>query len=241
MRKILSTLSFATLIAVQANAQNISFSPEIGLTYNTISHTVNAEKRTTGYQFGFRTGCMADFQFGGHFSLNPGVILNLNNGGNSYAEGHSYTGSNIPTSFSDDRTYHLHYLSVPVYLVYKTYNDYNEPHWMFGIGPSANFAIGGRYKQEYKEVSHGRTSVQRYNYSMPFGNNARFDRARGFDLGANVFIGYQMSSGFYFKAQYGLGLLNIAPQGNANNSLRNSGASVSVGFKWLTIRKNPWS
>lgn len=240
MKKLLTSLSIATVLATQVNAQDIVFSPEVGLMYSTISHSINAENRETSYQLGFRTGCMADFQFGSHFSLNPGLVLNLNRGGQSYAEGSSYTGSNIPTNYTDDRTYRFHYLSVPVFLVYKTYNDYNEPHWEFGIGPAANFAIAGRYIQEFNETVRGNTSRQKYDYSMPYGNNQRFDRARGFDLSLNAIMGYQFSSGFYVRAQYGLGLLNIAPQGNANNSMRNSGFSLSLGFNWLKITSNPW-
>ncbi len=238
--KKFSIIAIATVLASQVSAQEISISPELGLTYNGISQKINAESRNATYQFGARVGAMVDFQFGNYFSINPGLLFNINNGGQTYGEGFYYTGSNIPASFHDERTYRFHYLSLPLFFVLKTKNDYNDPHAFFGIGPSANFAIAGQYKQEYRDVVNGRTSVQNNSYSMPYGNNVRFDRARPFDLWANAFVGYQTSFGLYFKAQYGMGLLNLAPQGDANNYIRNSNFGVSVGYKIVARKQYSW-
>lgn len=230
----------ASIVGTAAQAQEISINPELGLTYNGLWQSIDAEARTVNWQFGTRIGAVVDMQFGDHFSLQPGLMINYNSGANTFGERYFYTGSNIPASSHDDRTYKMHYLSLPVFAVYKTKNEYNDPHAFFGIGPSFNFAIAGQYDQEYREVVNGRASVQNYSYSMPYGNNQRFDRARRFDIWANAFVGYQTSFGLYFKAQYGIGLLNIAPNGDANNFLRNTNVGITLGYNIVVKKQYAW-
>lgn len=240
MKKIIYSLSLLTLFGTSAKAQELSINPEVGLTYNGLMQTINGEKRDMSYQFGMRIGAMLDYQFNDHFSLNPGVIFSINSGGNTYGEKYFYSGSNIPSSYHDDRTYHMHYVQVPVYLMFKTNNEYNDGHGIFGIGPTANIAFAGQYEQEYKDVMNGRVSVQNRSYSMPYGDNIRNDRARRFDLWGSVFAGYQTNFGLYFKAQYSIGLLNIAPSGDANNVMRNSSFGLTLGYKFKLRSQNSW-
>jgi hypothetical protein len=241
MKKSISIISLALISAIQANAQKTSYSAEVGLSYNTISHKINGEHRNTGYQFGYNIGGMADFQFNDRFAVNTGLFLNMNNGGTSEGSGNAYTGSNIPTSYSDTRTYKFHYLSIPALFVYKTDNSYNQSHFFFGLGGSVNFAIAGKYEQIYTETIHGRSSIQNTSSSMPYGKNVRFDRARGFDISTSAMIGYHSSRAWYFKAQYNQGLFNLAPNADGNNNIRNSGVSLSVGLKLFTAKRYAWS
>lgn len=240
MKKLFTALALSSIGFATAQAQEISINPELSLTYNGLWQGIDAEARTINYQFGTRVGALVDFQFGDHFSVSPGLMFNYNSGANTYGERYFYTGSNIPASSHDDRTYKMHYLSLPVFAIYKTKNEYNDPHAFFGIGPSFNFAIAGKFEQEYKEVVNGRSSVQNYSYNMPYGDNLRFDRARPFDIWANAFAGFQTSFGMYFKAQYGIGLLNIAPQGDANNYLRNSSFAFTVGYNIVVKKQYAW-
>jgi len=240
MKKIFYSVILLATVGYSAKAQEISINPEIGATYNGVMQKINGEKRDATYQVGMRLGAMVDYQFNDNMSISPGLIFSVNTGGNTKGEGHYYTGSNIPSSFHDSRTYHMHYLQVPVFFVYKTTNEYNDAHGIFGIGPTANFGIAGKYEQEYQDVTNGRVSLQKRDESFPYGNNARFDRARRFDLWGSVFAGYQTAFGLYFKVQYGIGLLNIAPAGDANNVLRNSSFGLTLGYKFKVKSANPW-
>lgn len=229
MKKILSIVALLGLGAT-AVAQDIKVGPEIGATYNTMWQKLNGDSRETNYQFGFRVGGVADFQFNEYFSIQPGLFLSVNNGTESYYERFYKTGSGLPTSEKDRRNYQVTYLQLPVYALYKTGKEYDDPHFFVGIGPSFNLAVGGTFKQEYTTALNGVDIPKRYDYSMPFGNDRVRDRMRRFDLSANITAGYEMPFGLFFRAYYGLGLLNVAPSGNSDNCFRNSGGGLSVGF-----------
>jgi hypothetical protein len=229
MKKFLSIVSLLAL-GTAALAQDIKVGPEVGVTYNTMSQKLNGTSRETNYQFGFRIGGVADFQINEYFSVQPGLFLSVNNGTESYYERFFKTGSGLPSSEHDRRNYKITYLQLPVYALYKTGKEYDDPHFFVGIGPSFNLGIGGTFKQEYTTTLNGVDVPKRYEYGMPFGNDRIDDKIRRFDLSANVTLGYEMPFGLYFRAFYGLGLLNVAPSGNSDNCFRNSGGGLSIGF-----------
>src|SRR5690606_10576384 len=110
----------------------------------------------------------------------------------------------------------------------------DDHHFFFGIGPSFNYAISGNFKQEYTNTLNGKSLVKRYDYTLPIGYDKVNDKLRPFDISANVTIGYEMPAGLFFRAYYGLGLLNVAPGGDSDNCFRNSGGGLSIGFLFKT-------
>lgn len=229
MKKILSIVTLLGL-GTATFAQGIKVGPEAGVTLVTMSQKLNDASRQTDYQVGFRIGGTADFQFNEYFSIQPGAFLSINNGTESYYERNFKSGSGVPTSQRDRRNYSVTYIQVPVYALYKTGKEYDDPHFFVGIGPSFNFAVGGRFKQEYSNVLNGIGTPTRYDYSIPVGNDRVKDKIRLFDISANATVGYELPIGLYFRAYYGIGLLNVAPGGNSENCFRNSGGGISVGF-----------
>jgi len=231
-----------TLLGISgiAGAQDIKVGPEIGANYVTMSQKLNGESRETNYQLGFRIGGVADFQFNEYFSLQPGLFLSVNNGTESYYERFYKSGSGMPASDKDRRNYGITYLQLPVYALYKTGKEYDDPHFFFGVGPSFNYGIGGNFKQEFTSTLNGIERPARTDESISFGNSRTKDQLRPFDISANVTIGYELPLGLYFRAFYGLGLLNVAPDGNSNNRFRNSGGGISVGFLFRTSSGPRW-
>lgn len=233
MNKILSIIALSAAGAT-ATAQDIKVGPEIGANYVTMSHKLNGVSHETNYQVGFKAGGVVDFQCNEFFSLQPGLFLSVNNGTESFHERFYQTGSGMPASEKDRRNYQITYVQLPVYAMYKTGKEYDDPHFFIGIGPSFNYGVGGRFKQEFTSTLNGVDVPKRYDYAIPFGNDRVKDRLRPFDISANVTIGYEMPSGLFFRAFYGLGLLNVAPGGNSDNCFRNSGGGLSVGFLFNT-------
>lgn len=233
MKRILSIVSLLAL-GTAAMAQDIKVGPELGANYVTLSQKLNGKSRETNYQVGFKIGATADFQFNEYFSVQPSLFLSVNNGTESYYERSFKTGAGIPASEHDRRNYAVTYLQLPVYALYKTGKEFDDPHFFFGIGPSFNYAIGGRYRQEYVSRLNGVDIPHRTDYTLPFGTDRTKDAMRRFDISANVTVGYETPFGLFFKAFYGLGLLNVAPSGNSDNCMRNSGGGLSVGFFFKT-------
>jgi hypothetical protein len=239
MKKILSICTLLGM-GIMSHAQDIKVGPELGATLVTMSQKINGESRETNYQVGFKVGGVADFQFNDNFSVQPGLFLSLNNGTESYHERFYKTGSGVPASETDRRNYSVTYLQLPVYAMFKTGKEFDDPHVFFGIGPSFNYAIEGRYKQEFISTLNGVDIPNRYDYSLPFGNDRVQDRMRRFDISANVTVGYETPFGLYFRAYYGLGLLNVAPSGNSDNAYRHSGGGLSIGFLFKTSDRPHW-
>jgi hypothetical protein len=239
MKKFLSIITFIGLGA-SAMAQTIKVGPEVGATYVTMSQKLNGASRETNYQLGFKVGGIVDIQLNDYFSLQPGLFISANNGTESKYERFYKSGAGLPTSDYDRRNYQTTYIQIPVYALYKTGKEFDDPHFFFGIGPYFAYGIGGRFKQDYTNTLNGVDITKRYDYTMPFGNDRTKDKLRPFDLGANVTIGYESPMGLLFRAYYGIGFLNIAPSGNSDNCFRNQGGGLSIGFLFKTSNRPHW-
>lgn len=236
MKKILSIIGLLSLGSA-ALAQDIKVGPEVGATLNTMSQTVNGNDYSTNYQLGWKVGGTVDIQFNQSFSLQTGLSLSMNNGTESRYEQFYKTGAGIPSSETDLRNYSITYLQLPIYALFKTGPEFDDPHFFFGVGPSFNVGVGGRLKREYTYTTNGVDRPTPYDNSVNFGNDRVNDDLRRFDLSANATLGYEMPSGLFFRAYYGIGILNLAPEGGANNAFRNSGGGISVGFFFNVTNK----
>jgi len=229
MKQILSMIALAALGSA-AMAQDIKIAPEIGATINTMSQTIEGTDYNTTYQLGFRAGAVMEYQFTQNFSLEPGVFVSFNNGTESNHTRNYSTEAGVPASSIDRRNYSVTYLQVPVYALFKTGVEYDDPHFFFGIGPSFNLGIGGRFRQDYSTTLNGIGRPQKYDDAIDFGDSRTKDQIRRFDISANATIGYELPMGLFFRAYYGVGLLNVAPGSEHDNSFRNSGGGISIGF-----------
>ncbi len=238
MNKFISTIVFMGLGWTASAQPIIKVGPELGVNFATMSQKIQGDVRETNYQLGFRFGGTVDYQFKDEYSLQAGLILSAKNGSESYFEQSSYTGAGTPISYSDRRSYSVTYLQLPIYALYKTGKEYDDPHFFFGVGPYFGLAVGGRFQQEYSTTLNGVQRPQRYDYSIPIGNKGNLDKIRPFDFGANVTVGYESTFGLIFRAHYGLGFLNLTPEGDRNNRFRNQGGGLSVGFLFHTVRQS---
>lgn len=239
MKTTIRTLALL-LLGAPAFAQNIKIGPELGGIYTTMSQKIDGESRETNFQFGARAGVAADFQICDNFSIQSGLFLSFNNGTESNYMKSYRLGSGQPASERDERNYSITYLQMPIYAVYKTGVEFDDPHFFFGIGPSINYAVGGRYKEVSTHTLNGQSLPNRYDYALPLGYDAHTDKLRPFDIGANATVGYEAPSGWFVRAHYSLGLLNIAPGGNADNVSRTMGGGLSVGFLFKAVNKPRW-
>ncbi|MFT4060952.1 MAG: porin family protein [Edaphocola sp.] len=239
MKQIISTLSLCGLV-LSATAQDIKIGPEVGGTVNTMWQKIGGYTRDTKYQLGFKTGGIVDFGITEHFSVQPGLFASFNHGTESNYQRSYKEGSGTPASETDKRNYAITYLQLPVYAVYKTGKEFDDPHIWFGIGPSFNYGIGGRFKQDYVKYLNGVGSSSPKDEAISYGDNQYRDQVRPLDVWANATIAYELPVGLYIRGWYGIGLLNVAPGADANNSLRNSGGGISVGFLFNATHRHSW-
>lgn len=114
--------------------------------------------------------------------------------------------------------YAFNSLEIPLNFVYR---PDNKAGFFAGAGPVLGYNLSG------KEKAHDESEA------IEFGTEA--GKIKRFDLGANALVGYQLSNGVFFSANYTLGFTNW------NNvetpTWRNNMLAVSVGYFFNKAKK----
>ncbi len=107
----------------------------------------------------------------------------------------------------------INYLEIPINVAYKL-----PVNGLFVYaGPYLGYALSGT-----TEVSGSSTS-------MTFGNDSS-NNAKKMDVGLNIGVGYNLPMHLFVRAQYGMGLSNLQPKGDADNMIKNKVFGISVGY-----------
>ncbi|HLR37451.1 MAG TPA: porin family protein [Chitinophagaceae bacterium] len=101
----------------------------------------------------------------------------------------------------------LNYITLPVDFLFKPEMPNGSGSWIVGVGPYFGYGISGS--------------------NDAFKND---DALKRFDVGANVQLGYEMARGLNFVLNADLGLINIAKNGDSDNSIKNTSFGVTVGY-----------
>jgi hypothetical protein len=111
----------------------------------------------------------------------------------------------------------LSYIEVPLNLVYKPVLGTGK--LIAGFGPYVAYGIGGKYKSGDFEQD------------IEFGSGEE-DDLKPLDMGANLLFGYELASKLSVQMNVQLGLLNLVPEGDSDNSIKNTGFGVSLGYRF---------
>jgi hypothetical protein len=201
MKKVVTLCSIVCL-ALGAKAQT-SFGPMLGLNLSNANTKVFGDKIDTKMKIGFHVGAIANIAIGDHFSIMPGVL-------------YSGKGAKIDDV---DATASLNYIEVPINVAYW-FGQPDGGRFFIQAGPYLGYCLGGKAKIDGMDDE-----------TFKIGNDEMEDDFKALDFGVNLGLGYKLPMGLFAKAQYGLGLANILPGGDSDNSWKNSNISISVG--WL--------
>ena len=135
-----------------------------------------------------------------------------------FAPGLQYSSKGTKAEFSEysEKTV-LNYLEVPLNLVYKPL--LGSGNLIVNFGPYLGYGIGGKYKSDEADED------------IEFGSDAE-DDFKPFDMGANIGFGYMLGGGLSVKFNAQLGLINILPEGDSDNLIKNNGFGLSVGYRF---------
>lgn len=209
----------------------ILFGPEVGITGNLL------QQRAYGYEYystptvGARVGFIADFPLSSHFSLQPSLAFVLSDGGRTNLKRHFKTGAGLPTTVTDERSYHANVIHAPIMFSYRTNATLNGHQFTFGIGPYASVAVGGRFIQDYTTILNGDERPNRYNRRLKKGDVVGEDDLRYWDYGASAAVGMELNSGLNVKVYYNYGIANRAPGTNTSqNDYRSMSAALTLSY-----------
>jgi len=133
-----------------------------------------------------------------------------------FAPGLQFSTKGTNVDFVDTKAV-LNYFEVPLNLVYKPL--LGDGNLIVNFGPYLGYAISGKYKNDIADTD------------IEFGSDDT-DKYKPFDMGANIGFGYMLGGGLSVKFNAQLGLINILPEGDSDNLIKNNGFGLSVGYRF---------
>jgi hypothetical protein len=211
---IASLLMFSVTLAM---SQDMDRRIRFGVTGGVNFQNLNGNDRdgsTLDYSVitGFNLGVNTLIPIAPEFHFQPGLLFTTKGARND-----------APTP---DITYRLSYIELPLNLVYR--GLLGTGFVLIGFGPYAAYAVGGRVMEG--DASRDITFTSTVAAGEPL-TNYYFRR---FDLGGNLFLGYELGMGLVFQLNTQLGMIRINPEDNRfpDLSMKNTGFGFAVGYRF---------
>ena len=167
----------------------------------------SGDKLENDMLLGFHGGVNVQIPIAPEFYFQPGLMFATKGAKNTYTI--------LGAEFTDEIK--INYIEMPLNLVYK--GALGNGFVMLGFGPYLAYGIGG------KQVFEGK--------SITFERGVDYN---AFDAGANIFAGYELSSGLFLQLDTQFGMLNINPEDenslNDQSTAKNTGFGLSLGYRF---------
>ena len=213
---------------------------EAGASMNTFIDHYQGATSNTNFKAGFHVGGLADILLTDHVYLQPGLRYSMKGGQIETTWTSNITGGTQEIKMKDKLT--LHYIEVPVNLVYKFGGD--DARVFAGVGAYAAALVGADSKYKHKtttEIGEVEKEVEDDGTrGLNIGNNADDDLTR-MDYGLNALLGVNIHENWFVKGSAQFGLRNLASGGktpsnstylpaSSESSLQNMGFALTVGY-----------
>jgi hypothetical protein len=228
--RILSVIAILILTAAVLQAQ-VEFGVVAGPNFqNMVGKDADGDKLTNGMIVGFHAGVKANIPIAPDFYFQTGLLLSQKGSRNNEVL--------IAVKAASDEyntTTRISYIDVPLHLLFRP--EFGSGHILVGFGPYVAVGLFGSQDVDYG--SSVPTMEQKIKFKGEITDDEfwQMDNAyyKRFDAGADIFVGYEMSMGLWFRLNAQLGLLNMISditdyEGEAN--LKNTGFGLSVGYNF---------
>lgn len=195
-----------------------TFGIKVGPSFSSMTSKTDGDKETSDMMVGIEGGVYANLPIAPQFYIQPSLMYEGKGGKENYS----------PTEdVNADIKIRLHYLTLPIDFLFKPEMPNGSGAWIIGVGPYFGYGISGKAKVSGNiGNANGSQSYDPFKESF-MGGDADLKR---FDAGANVQLGYEMANGFNIGLNANLGLVNIANNGDSDNSARNTNFGVTLGY-----------
>jgi hypothetical protein len=212
MKPIILSLLFIATMHVAANAQ-ISLGPEVGFVESNYKGQSMGNTDNTSVKLGFDIGGVVSIRMVGGLFIQPGLLYVRN-------------GAEFPNGAG---SMSINTLEVPVNLLYKFAKPGRDGLFV-GLGPYIARNLSGVNKQTDPIYGNSTSSVA-------IGTDPNTDAMKPFDLGLGFNAGYGLMHGFFVCIHYQVGLVNLTPGGNAQNTLQSMNFGMSAGYLFWSHAK----
>lgn len=211
---ILSSAFITATAQSTTTGSGISFGIRAGVNLQNINgKDGNGDKLENKLAPRFQGGVVVDIPLADQFYIQPGVL---------------FSGKGAKSKDSD-ASISISYLDIPVTFLFKP--ALGTGHMLLGVGPYVGFGIAGNFDD-------GNDNEQK----IKFKNEVTLIEAatdpylRRLDAGANLLVGYEMSSKLSIQLNAQLGLAKINPEIEGVNddktAWRNTGFGLSLGYRF---------
>ncbi len=206
--KLLAGFIFMFLFSLSIQAQEgIRFGVLGGVNFQNINGKDNdGNKFENDLKPGFHAGVNAILGIAPEFYLQPGILFST--------KGCKFEDSDLKLNVS--------YLEIPLNFLYR--GELGNGYVLVGFGPYLGFGLSGKLK-----TGEGHSVDVEFSNEYSTGSIVTMKR---FDAGANVFAGYELSSGIFFQLNTQLGLLKINPEATGKLTWKNTGFGLSAGYRF---------
>jgi hypothetical protein len=221
MKKILFTSALVLSGAfITASAQStttssgVSFGIRAGVNLQNINgKDGNGDKLENKLVPRFQGGVVVDIPLADQFYIQPGVLFS--------GKGAKEKDTDLNVSLS--------YIDVPVTFLFKPL--LGTGHMLLGVGPYVGFAIAGNVSDD-----NDNEEKVKFENEVTVLQAATDPYFRRLDAGANLLVGYEMSSKLSIQLNAQLGMAKINPVYTDMNdnkwALRNTGFGLSLGYRF---------
>ncbi len=210
-------------VAVAQESGKMSFGILGGVNFQNLNgKDYSGDKLENELILGYHIGANVQIPIAPQFYFQPGLLFSTKGAKNET----TVLGTTITS------TTKLSYIEMPLNLVYKAL--LGSGYFTLGFGPYVGYGIGGKVLTEGGDLSLD----QKINFQNVVETNEDLTEPyyKAFDVGGNIFAGYQMSNGIFAQFNTQLGLVNINPEykilPDDESSVKNTGFGLSLGYRF---------
>lgn len=224
--RIFSFLMLLLLAGFISNAQStgkLSFGVLGGVNFQNLNgKDVNGDKLTNKMVVGFHAGVNVQIPIAPQFYFQPGLLFSTKGAKAEYTLlGTTYTSKTK-----------LSYIEMPLNLVYKA--QLGKGYFMLGFGPYVGYGFAGKVVTE--GGSNSSDQKIKFKNVVETGDDPTVPYYKAFDVGGNIFAGYEMASGIFAQFNTQLGMVKINPEykilTDDKSVVKNTGFGLSLGYRF---------
>jgi len=217
---LVAILLFSLTYATAQNREKISFGILGGVNFQNLNEKdYNGDKLENKLLTGYHFGVNVQIPIVPEFYFQPGVLFST--------KGAKNDDNTLKTST------HLSYIEMPLNFVYK--GLLGNGYVFIGLGPYIGYAVGGNVKYDGGENESQKKDIVFQNV-VELEDPLTVPYYKAFDVGGNIFFGYEMPIGIFAQLNAQLGLVKINPEYEVlpddESSIKNTGFGLSLGYRF---------
>jgi len=223
--KLFSLVMILTLTGSMAIAQSsgtMSFGIKGGVNFqNLTGKDYSGDKLENDMLIGYHAGVDVQIPIAPQFYFQPGLLYSV--------KGAKNTTTVLGTDYVS--TTKISYIEMPLNLVYKAL--LGKGYFMLGFGPYVGYGFGGKVLTEGGSISTDQKI--KFQNVVETGDDPTVPYYKAFDIGGNIFAGYELANGIFFQFNTQLGMVKINPEykilTDDKSVVKNTGFGLSLGYR----------